>query len=103
MLSSQTRDEVTYAAVSRLKTHGLTIENILQTDTATLEELIKPVGFYKRKADYIKRASKMMQEHFHSDVPNNIEDVLKLPGVGPKMGYLALANAWGINSGIGEL
>ena len=71
MLSSQTRDEVIYqksvfiiitniitvvfikvnfAAMERLKEHGLTIENLLNTSEEKLAELIKPVGFWRRKA-----------------------------------------------------
>jgi endonuclease-3 len=47
MLSSQTRDQVTSAAMSRLRGHGCTIENILKTDDAVLGQLIYPVGFWK--------------------------------------------------------
>ena len=47
MLSSQTKDEVTHAAMKRLRDHGCTIENILKTDDKVLEDLIHPVGFKK--------------------------------------------------------
>lgn len=47
MLSSQTKDETTHAAMQRLQKHGLTIENILNTDDATLGKLIIPVSFWK--------------------------------------------------------
>lgn len=47
MLSSQTKDQVTYAAMNRLVEHGCTIENILATPDEKLGELIKPVGFWK--------------------------------------------------------
>ena len=47
MLSSQTKDEVTHAAMQRLRQHGCTIENILKTDDKALEDLIHPVGFKK--------------------------------------------------------
>lgn len=47
MLSSQTRDEVTFAAMQRLKEHGLTVDNILKTDDEVLGKLIYPVGFWK--------------------------------------------------------
>jgi endonuclease-3 len=54
MLSSQTKDQVTFAAMERLKSHGLTVQNILETNEATLGQLITPVGFWKKKAVYIK-------------------------------------------------
>ena len=47
MLSSQTRDEITHAAMNRLKEHGLTVENILATSDEQLGKLIYPVGFWK--------------------------------------------------------
>jgi len=47
MLSSQTKDEVNYAAMLRLKQHGLTVDNILKTSDKQLEKLIYPVGFWK--------------------------------------------------------
>lgn len=47
MLSSQTKDEVNYAAMQRLKEHGLTVDNILETSDEQLGKLIYPVGFWK--------------------------------------------------------
>lgn len=47
MLSSQTKDQVTFAAMEKLKAHGLTVENILKTPTSKIGELIYPVGFWK--------------------------------------------------------
>lgn len=47
MLSSQTRDQVTAAAMRRLRAHGCTAENILATDDQTLGSLIHPVGFWR--------------------------------------------------------
>ena len=47
MLSSQTKDQVTFAAMSRLKDHGCNIESILNTPEDVLGQLIIPVGFWK--------------------------------------------------------
>ena len=47
MLSSQTKDQVTFAAIEKLKAYGLTIENILTTSTSKIGELIYRVGFWK--------------------------------------------------------
>ena len=47
MLSSQTRDEVTSAAMQRLRHHGCDVDRILATSDKTLEEVIYPVGFYR--------------------------------------------------------
>lgn len=47
MLSSQTKDEMTFAAMSRLKKHGLNISNVIDTSEEMIGKLIKPVGFWK--------------------------------------------------------
>ena len=47
MLSSQTKDEVNYAAMTRLRGHGLTVQNIIDTEDKKLGELIYPVGFWR--------------------------------------------------------
>lgn len=47
MLSSQTKDQVTSAAMQKLRAHGCTLENILATNDETLAQLIYPVGFWR--------------------------------------------------------
>lgn len=47
MLSSQTKDQVTAGAMQRLRSRGLTVDSILQTDDSTLGTLIYPVGFWR--------------------------------------------------------
>jgi endonuclease-3 len=105
VVSSQTKDQITHAAMDRLREHGCTAQNLLddeKTPISTLEKLIYPVGFYKRKAQYIKRICKILVEQYNAgDIPYNIEDLLKLPGVGPKMAYLCMSSAWNNVVGIG--
>ncbi|XP_006662906.1 endonuclease III homolog 1, chloroplastic-like isoform X2 [Oryza brachyantha] len=82
MMSSQTKDEVTHAAVERLSEKGLLEPNaIVRTDEVTLANLIKPVGFYQRKAKYIKEASKICLERFGGDIPDSLNELLALKGV----------------------
>lgn len=73
MLSSQTKDAVTYAAMSRLRRHGLTPEKMVETSTNDLEQLLYPVGFYKTKAKHIQKTSQILIEKFESDIPNDIK------------------------------
>lgn len=47
MLSSQTKDQVTFAAMEKLRKHGLTVENIINTGEEVIAKLIHPVGFWK--------------------------------------------------------
>uniref|UniRef100_A0A1B6CTS4 Endonuclease III homolog n=1 Tax=Clastoptera arizonana TaxID=38151 RepID=A0A1B6CTS4_9HEMI len=101
MLSSQTKDQVTHAAMNRLIEHGLTVENILKTDDETLGKLIYPVGFWKTKVKYIKKTSLILKDKYNEDIPNNVKELCDLPGVGPKMAHLCMNVAWGIVTGIG--
>lgn len=101
MLSSQTKDQVTFAAMEKLKAHGLTVENILKTPTSKIGELIYPVGFWKKKAEYIKEATKICAEMYKGDIPPTVKDLTALPGVGPKMAHITMNVAWGEVTGIG--
>ncbi|CAN6371718.1 unnamed protein product [Urochloa humidicola] len=101
MMSSQTKDEVTHAAVERLSENGLLDPDaIVRTDEATLANLIKPVGFYQRKAQFIKEASKICLERFGGDIPDSLSELLALRGVGPKMAHLVMSIAWKNTQGI---
>lgn len=79
MLSSQTKDAVTYAAMSRLRKHGLTPEKMIETKVDELEQLLYPVGFYKTKAKHIQKTSQVLVKKFDSDIPNDIKG--KLPKI----------------------
>ncbi|XP_050296346.1 endonuclease III-like protein 1 [Anthonomus grandis grandis] len=101
MLSSQTKDQVTHAAMMRLREHGCTVDNILATTDEQLGKLIIPVGFWKSKVKYIKRTTEILKEQYNNDIPNTVEDLCKLPGVGPKMAHICMKTAWGETTGIG--
>ncbi|XP_066248123.1 endonuclease III-like protein 1 [Euwallacea similis] len=101
MLSSQTKDQVTHAAMLRLREHGCTVENILKMSDEKLGKLIVPVGFWKSKVKYIKKASEILKDQYNCDIPRTVEDLCKLPGVGPKMAHLCMKTAWGETTGIG--
>uniref|UniRef100_A0A1I7V921 Endonuclease III homolog n=1 Tax=Loa loa TaxID=7209 RepID=A0A1I7V921_LOALO len=101
MLSSQTKDHITAAAMHRLREHGCTVDNLLSIPTEQLQQLLIPVGFYKKKALYIKKVAKILKERYDGDIPNTIEELCSLPGVGEKMAYLAMCNAWDQMKGLG--
>lgn len=101
MLSSQTKDQVTAAAMLKLRAHGCTAENLLATDDETLGKLIYPVGFWRTKVKYLKQTSAVLQKDFGGDIPDSVEGLVRLPGVGPKMAHLAMDIAWDQVSGIG--
>ncbi|KAJ8978246.1 hypothetical protein NQ317_012602 [Molorchus minor] len=101
MLSSQTKDQTTHAAMQKLIKHGCTVENILATPDVKLGELIYPVGFWKKKVQYIKKTTEILKNKYDSDIPNTVEELCKLPGVGPKMAHICMKTAWGQITGIG--
>lgn len=101
MLSAQTKDEVTAAATNRLQKLPLNVHTMTVTDEETIAQLIYPVSFYKRKAQYIKRTAQILKDAYDSDIPNNVAELCKLPGVGPKMAYIAMHVAWNNCAGIG--
>lgn len=102
MLSSQTKDQITWAAVQKLKERGIcNVDGILATDEQDIEDLIKPVGFFRRKAIYLKKAAQILKDKYEGDIPRTIKDLCELPGVGPKMAHLCMNEAWNQVTGIG--
>ncbi|KAF0990203.1 hypothetical protein HZS_4551 [Henneguya salminicola] len=101
ILSSQTKDEFTYSAMGRLKQYGLNIESVINMEKETIQKLIYPVGFYKKKSIFIKNVAQILKNKYNSDIPNNVDELIKLPGVGPKMAYITMNTAWKKVCGIG--
>lgn len=101
MLSSQTRDQVTAEAMGRLKTRGLTPAAICAMDETELAELLRPVCFHRVKARSLRATARVLEEQYHGDIPDTLAGLTALPGVGPKMAFLALNCAWHQNAGIG--
>lgn len=54
------------------------------------------------KVKYIKQATALIQQEFGGDIPDTVEGLMRLPGVGPKMAHLAMDIAWNQVSGIGR-
>ncbi|TKA74748.1 hypothetical protein B0A49_02251, partial [Cryomyces minteri] len=104
MLSSQTKDTVTSVAMKNLQANlpgGFTLDSMIAVDPVLLDELIRKVGFHNNKTRYIKATALILKEKFNGDIPDTIEGLISLPGVGPKMAYLCMSAAWGRDEGIG--
>ncbi|GAX39092.1 endonuclease III [Tolypothrix sp. NIES-4075] len=69
-------------------------------DLTELENLVRSTGFYRNKAKNIQAACRMIVNEFNSQVPNRMEELLKLPGVARKTANVVLAHAYGINAGV---
>lgn len=101
MLSSQTKDAVVGETMRILQKHGLTVDNIHATDAKTLNALIRKVGFHNNKTKYLKQVAEILVRDYNSDIPPTVEEMMKLPGVGPKMAYIIENVAFGRSTGIG--
>lgn len=105
MLSSQTKDEVTFATTKRLIAAGLgTATAMAAAEEATIAQVLlgpPAVGFWRNKARFLKGAAAMILSDFGGDIPSTVADLVKLPGVGPKMAHITMSAAHGQTVGIG--
>ena len=72
-----------------------TLEEMADADISELENIVRPCGLYRTKADSIKRACRMLCDDFGGVVPDNMDDLLSLPGVGRKIANLILGDVYG--------
>ena len=70
-------------------------EAMANGDITDIENIVKPCGLYRMKADNIREASRMLLTDFGGELPDNMEDLLKLPGVGRKIANLLLGDVFG--------
>ena len=90
ILSLRTKDEVTAQASQRLFAKAATPKEMLTLTEEQIEKLIYPVGFYKNKSKSIKEISKLLINNYNSKVPDDLDELLKFPGVGRKTANLVL-------------
>ncbi|EUC51181.1 hypothetical protein COCMIDRAFT_80033 [Bipolaris oryzae ATCC 44560] len=104
MLSSQTKDTVTAPVIWGMQERmpgGFNLESVLALEPTELNGFINKVGFHNLKTKYIKQAAEILRDKWNSDIPDTIEGLVSLPGVGPKMAHLTMSAAWGRTEGIG--
>ncbi|MDY7032219.1 MAG: endonuclease III [Thermodesulfobacteriota bacterium] len=94
LLSLRTKDEVTGEACRRLFAVARTPQEILALDEETLMQLIYPVGFYPTKTKRLREICRILIEEYNGQVPDTINELLKLPGVGRKTANLVLVEAY---------
>ncbi|AKB23508.1 Endonuclease III [Methanosarcina sp. MTP4] len=94
VMSHRTRDEVTYPTAVKLFETFSTPEEMAEADVEEIETLIRDVGFYRVKAGRIKVISRILLEEYEGRVPDDMESLLKFPGVGRKTANCVLAHAF---------
>jgi endonuclease-3 len=95
ILAAQARDNLVNVITRELfKTH-CTAADYAGTPLPQLESRIKPINFYRTKAKAIQRCCSELAARFNGKVPDNLDDLLSLPGIGRKSGNIVLGNAFG--------
>ncbi|MFW6046270.1 MAG: endonuclease III domain-containing protein [Candidatus Woesearchaeota archaeon] len=94
ILSSRTKDATTLSAVEKLFSEIKTPSDLMKLDRKKIQDLIYPVGFYKNKSKFLKETSEILVKNYDSKVPETMDQLLELPGVGRKTANLVLTEAF---------
>ena len=100
MLSAQCTDERVNKTTPDLFKEYNTPEKMANADIKEIERIIHPCGFYKNKAKNLIACSKMLMEKYNGIVPDNMEDLVLLPGVGRKSANVIMLEAFKNPQGI---
>ncbi len=90
LLSAQTKDAVTLEASTRLFRRASTPRALGNLSVADIERLIYPVSFYRTKAKHVKNTCRLLLDRYDGHVPDTMEALVSLPGVGRKTANLVL-------------
>ena len=99
VISLRTKDEVTREAAERLFRMAGNPRDMLLLEASEIEKAIYPAGFYRTKAQNIREICRLLLEEKDGLVPDDLEELLKLPGVGRKTANLVITLGYG-KSGI---
>ncbi len=100
MLSAQCTDERINQTTPELFKRCKTIQDFIDIDLKELEKIIYPCGFYKNKAKNIKLCANQILKNFNGVVPNTMNELLTLAGIGRKSANVILLEVFGIANGI---
>ena len=94
ILSARTRDENTSAVVKKLFTKYKTAHSLARAKVPDVEKIIKSTGFYRVKARRIIKVASLIDSKYSGRVPDSLDELLKLPGVGRKTANCVLVYAF---------
>jgi len=100
ILSAQTTDKSVDAVRDDLFSLFPDPESLAKADIADVERIIHSTGFYHMKARHITAASKALVDDYSGEVPDTLEKLITLPGVGRKTANIVLYHAFGRNEGV---
>ena len=96
ILSAQCTDKQVNSVTTDLFNHLTTPRDFASVSNEALEELIRPTGYFRNKAKNIKNCSKSLLEKYDGQVPQTLDELVKLPGVGRKTANVVLGSAFNI-------
>ncbi len=96
ILSQRSKDENTEIAAANLFSDGWTVYDIAKKNPEELYDRIKPAGLFRQKAANIVRTSKILCDRYEGNVPDKLEELISLPGVGRKTADIVLWVSFGI-------
>lgn len=94
-LSAQCTDARVNIVTQTLFVQYPTLDSFADADLAELEQAVKPCGFYREKAKSIKAMCQRVRDVYGGKVPDNMDDLLTLPGIGRKTANLLLGDVYG--------
>jgi endonuclease-3 len=94
LLSLRTKDETTEKAMERLTRKIRSPRELVDMPEAELEKLIYPVGFYRNKSKVLRQVADRIIEEYGGRVPDSIEELLKIKGIGRKTANLVVIEAY---------
>lgn len=94
-LSAQCTDARVNAVSKELFRRFPTARDMANAPISEIEEIVKPCGLFRMKADNIKASSKLLVEKYGGTLPRDMDELLKFPGVGRKIANLLLGDVYG--------
>ena len=102
-LSAQCTDERVNKTTPSIFAKYDTPQDFANADIHELEELVHPCGFYKNKAKNLKLAGEKIMKDFNGIVPQTMEELMTIPGVGRKSANVIMLEAFNMPQGIAEI
>lgn len=100
LLSAQTTDKGVNKVTPALWERYPTVADLASANPADVEEIIRTIGFYRTKAANVVKCAQLVVSEYGGQIPRDIDELQKLPGVGRKTANVVLNEAFGIVEGI---
>lgn len=100
ILSAQTTDKKVNEVTPKLFSKYPDAFALAKANPKEIEEIVKPLGYFRQKAKTIINTAKALVENFNGEIPKRMDELTQLPGVGRKTAAIVLGTAFGIQEGI---